>query len=225
MSSLANGRTLTLLLKTRTVRAWPSVFAICADELIAFLILQSPISYRAYFWLYWGNAAIVACLRIWLAYDVFRSLPGSRFIPYRVRRYLLAAALVAAVVGTALVAPRGLPVNAMFAVYLNRCVTITWAMVIVCCLGGLLFSGFGFSITGMRIAAAGAVRLISSMSLTMIYTSSLPAQCRVYFNALDTVVAFGVAAYWCFAISDAPRAQAAFRADWSQLATIGPQPQ
>jgi hypothetical protein len=197
------------------LRQWTFLFLLCADETLAFPVLQYHWTYGTYFWIYWINAAVQAILFVGLAYEVLQSIPGYDIVSLRTRTTFMGGSVTAGIIFTFISGlPTAKPILDLVLI-LNRCVTSAWVVVLMCCIGGICFVGYGFTLTGVRIATGVGLRLLSGMGAATAFTSHLTPAIKATINALDTTVGLCVAAYWCFAAMNAPKADADFQADWT----------
>lgn len=218
-SAIAYGFAARAVQRAGRLRAWPSLVTICLIELLSFDALGSECrsrNYPAYVRTYYTYAAVLVLARIWLAFDVFRSLPGRRTIPRYLRTRVLAIAVLVGLLSAVYAAPHAQAIQ-IYALCLNRCFLLTWAVVLVCCTYGLLTSGYGFSQTSVRIATGAAVRHISSMTQAEVFAGHPSHALKMCTTTLDTLVAFAIAIYWCRAMIDAPQTDAAERVAWRRL--------
>lgn len=212
------------LIRRRLVSRWPSLFVLSADYAIVFVLFQYHWPYHTYFWMFWINTGIRAVIRIWLAVDVARSLPGHKFIPCYVANWTVGLAALAGIFCGYLTLPHIAYPILTFILALNRSVTFTWAAMLFCSLLCIAVRGLGFSLTGMRIVTGLILKLLSEMATALIITTHLSSVVKTAANVADTAVAFGVAVYWCYSINDAPRAAAGFRENWANYRQLFTRP-
>jgi len=195
---------LVTLLRFRRWGTWPSLIAICANQLAADAVLPPLLPHRsAYFFAFYTWSWLTALLRLWLMADVVRTFRSARFIGISVPLFFISAGSVLAATaawvswhaGSNFTAHRG-PLPLVGAVLLDRAVNVAWAAFLVSALVGLRV----FRITWGRAAALACNGLLVTSGGAMVCRYAftvLPPRWRQLGDAGQSIIAIAGAVVWC----------------------------
>jgi hypothetical protein len=199
-------------------RQWPSLVASLASELVSGIALQLlihiPGHYKAYFYTFWWSQLALILLRFSLAADIVRSLPGTRFIPWKIYAIAGTAAAIIALASAAVCFPGDPHLSSAFArttVLLDRAATIATGSFFAVALGSVKLLGLGWREDAARIAAGTCIRIAGALVVSEVLVTGF-LQARVWANILDSVVTIGVMLFWNYCLSSlqsVPRDQCA----------------
>ena len=208
-----------LLVSRGELRRWPSLFACGGFEVISFITvirLVYPHPYKSFFWVTWLLTGLSALPRTWLALDILRSIPGYKIVPRRERYAWLFAGIAAAVLFSWHEGFQASPHHFnVLMISLNRCEIFAGAIVLLLCSFGAFKVGYGFTLTGIRVATGMALQLLASMASATIYASHASTAIKTLTDTSTQLLGLCVAVYWCFTITRARRNDIEFRNDWT----------
>lgn len=192
---------LACLLRSGSLRRWPSIFTVCALNLVAYPFLLSLTgkghSYNTYFICYWSLAAIQAALRIWIMADIVRSIPGSPLIPAKSGLFfaLLGIFLAAGTWGATF--KDGIAADRTAAILFDRCVNIALLTLMLVLLAGIKSHRFGWDRRSACIAWGSLAHLIDKVAYSCVLSFGSHAWV-IRANGLDSICYITVLAFWSY---------------------------
>ena len=188
----------------RLLPSWPSLCLSVTIEAVVFCLQQPNLRanhYRAFFFIYWIHAAVQSVLRITIFRDLFRSLPAGSLIPRWLQTASLLLGSIAAIVVTIFLLYQPTARGLQYKVgKLDEVIQLAWAAMLVFLFYGVSFSGFGFTMTGVRVATAYILRIIVTAGVATEVNAKPSQQKLDRLSGIQTAAGLLFAGYCIFAM-------------------------
>lgn len=194
-------------------RRYPALLFLCLSEVLFYAAAKGS-SAHAYFTLYWSTATILAACRLWLAWDVFRDLPSSRWLPSRFRVEAACGLFIAAIALAWATVPRGHYPLITLALRAQRCVLFTWAGCAIFLIAFFAVHGLGHTLTGVRIVTSQLIRITAAAGLILVATSNPTRLLLLTSNSVDTAIGALTAIYIAYTAWLASAVELRRQQDW-----------
>jgi hypothetical protein len=189
------------LLRSGAMKRWPSIFTVCALNLVAYPVLLSLTgkghSYNTYFICYWALSAIQAALRLWIMADIVRSIPGISLVPAKSGLFFALLGIVLAIGTWATTFKDGIAADRTAAILFDRCVNIALLTLMLAILAGIKTHRFGWERRSAYIAWGAFAHLVDKVAYSCVLSFGSHTW-RIRANGLDSICYISVLIFWSY---------------------------
>jgi hypothetical protein len=197
------------LARNRLIGRWASIFTACLSNLLIYtaleLFLHWPHHYTPYFYTYWAGVAVQYAIRLWLAADILRSVPGAYSASRRSDHLLAVIAVALSAIAWAITMRDGVnmvPGAAATAVLYDRCANVAWAVFLSFVMVAVALKRLGWEPHGAYITRGIMFHIICRV-LVSLMASFGTHSILAFQDGFDSATYIAVLVYWtaCFSLN------------------------